>query len=255
MPHVKGSDVLGPTSTLRIRGSDRLVRLSYIFQDDDGSRIGVTSGWLHIEARRASEDCRPDVLHDDGLAGILNPPFDPAGDHARSKLLVLGAGFLTGSFALARDARVSDQFSLGCNRSISPMESLAGDEVRILGEGLVGTVLDELENLRTGSGIVYPLLRLQRSPSDLSRSDPGIRNGAMVTTRDEALIGVIVGLSKDRCTYSVAPIADVLNWHRLSFLEPSNAGIQPSPLTQPHTVTLPLLPGNVDQRYRALVDA
>jgi hypothetical protein len=223
--------ILEPTSILYTIENGRRARLSYVFEDDDRFRVGLTSSWLSpsLNANLAfgeQKNAWPAIFH--GAEAIGHISTGPIGkDYARDLTRdpgpsILRAGILTCTFTLNDAVQVSDQFRNRSEGRIEKIEGIISGEAYILGEGPVGRMLDDLEHLEIEKKTIYPLLRLERSTSDFSRSETGVRNGAMVTTSTGSLIGVIVGRSKDSRVYCVAPILDVLDWHRLNFASQSD---------------------------------
>jgi len=228
--------LINSSSILELKGSDRLTRLSYVFADDDGRTIGLTSRWIWSPDGKLlrSSPCiteRPEVFVGGRVVGNLNPDYDKCvfGDERPANLdpQLFRAGAVTCSLTIRPEVKIGDEFEFAPEVKIEPITSVVGSDVNILGGGVVGTIQEGVEHLRFMGKIIYPLLRLQRSPADLLKGSGGIRIGAMVTALNNALIGVIVGASEDHRLYSVAPITDVLEWHHLQFRKRPEKKVNP----------------------------
>lgn len=202
---------------LKIRDVDHSVRLSYVFEDNGGSLRGLTTAQLVSVSDPLSYYLgwplreRPEVLADNAVVGILDSYRD-LGMPDIENPSILRAGALTCSFTLLDDIELDSSVS-SAYATLASIESSVGQPMYISGEGCIGMLLDEFTNLRWAERHIYPVLQLKRTDHDLESSN--LRNGALVTTADGALVGIIVARYSEKRFYAVAPIEDILEWHSL----------------------------------------
>ncbi|MET4323606.1 hypothetical protein [Bradyrhizobium sp. RT5a] len=208
---------LNAHTQLKIRNTDHSVRLSYVFEDHGGTLKGLTTAQIVSASDPLSYHLgwplpeRREVLADQAVVGILDSYRD-LGMPDTEDPSILRAGALTCAFTVLDDIEL-DSSIYAMSAKIASIDSSVGQPIHIAGEGLVGTLLDEFTNLSWGGRHIYPLLQLERTDQDLESSN--LRNGAMVTTADSALVGVIVARYSARRFYAVAPIEDILDHHKL----------------------------------------
>ncbi|MCE8006399.1 hypothetical protein [Aestuariivita sp.] len=234
--------MLGPTTTLRSTSGTRSVRLSYIFEDDGGCRKGLTvRGILPNQALIAGRWTdryinRQNILISSGeVVGILDPEFRPDTiTEEDSEHEALSSGVLTRIFTIATDIEFDNRFRDQVRNQIADLSVCAGEAMFDICGDNIGTLLHPLTHMNWCDRRVYPLLRLERTERDLAGPNDRIRNGAMLTAENGALVGVIVSISKDSQFYYIAPIQDVLEWHRLRRLplvDDSDTANEPFPLS------------------------
>ncbi len=218
--------MLGMDTLLTLGGGGHRVRLSYVFEDDNGCRKGLTVRRLlpdpssHRNMPPTSQ--RPGVHVAGGTRiGILDPeawerePFDVDNFEDQSPI---SAGALTCVFTISHGVPISSAFRSTGGRRTVDLADCAGEVAHFSDGARVGTILNELNHLRCQDQCIYPVLRLERSKDDLLDPHPSIRNGAMLATDEGALIGIVVSVFDAGKHYALAPIRDVLEWHGLRFL-------------------------------------
>jgi hypothetical protein len=238
--------MLRMNTLLTLESGGRRVRLSYVFEDDYGCRKGLTVRRLLPDPPTASHPNTSPTsqrlgVHTAGGAkvGILDPehwesePQHPKDLHDQGPLSV---GVLTCVFTISRGVDIGPTFRRADRGRVVDLTNCAGQAAHWDGKR-IGTILDQLNHLQLNDQCVYPLLCLERSNSDLVDQTSSIRNGAMVATEKGALIGIIVSIFDGGKFYAVAPIQDLLEWHRLRFLredvEEPDQGPRPAPRSTP----------------------
>ncbi|QQO14032.1 hypothetical protein JJB99_32745 [Bradyrhizobium diazoefficiens] len=230
--------MLNSTSLLKVNDANHSVRLSYVFEDYGGARKGLTTAQLVSTKDPLSFSAgwpireRRQVFVQGADVGILDAYRDLGTDDLENPDVLRG-GALTCAFTVSDKVRVDA--SVGSpNVQIVEWDDCAGQTAYILGEGAVGTLLDELTHLRWGGRHIYPLIQLRRSDQDM-RENRAIRNGAMVTTANSSLVGVIVAIYDEGTRYAVAPITDILDWHHFRLPQAPDELFSPpeEPATKP----------------------
>jgi hypothetical protein len=208
-------------SLLNVDGYEYPFRLSHILKRYDNGLVGLTSIWPFLTARNAKAVRLAGSNVEIGAAEA--PPWnildfadvdeDQAAGESRT------SGILTMPFELLSSAEIPLSFASD-DRKALPYFSAIGVTAFIGGVqvGVIGDYSDFIE-LRSDTVRlqVFPLLRLERTPTDILERNSDVRNGAMVCDDQGNYIGVIINLIEDGTAYSIAPIEQILNHHTLAF--------------------------------------
>lgn len=219
--------MLWEKTLLTVEGGDYPVRLSYVLADDSGCIKGLTVRSLLPDPSQSTNGAIPAVrprVHVNGgaVVGILDPErsgMEPGEENENQDRSPISSGALTCIFTIPKGVIMNYPFRPPGGRCIADLADCAGVSAHLISEVEIGTILDQLNYLQWKQRCVYPLLRLKRSEEDLENPDSLVRNGAMVSTRDGALVGIIVSIFDRNKFYAVAPIRNVLEWHQLHVMQ------------------------------------
>lgn len=221
--------MLTTDTLLSLPKGDHCVRLSYVFEDDHGCRKGLTVRQLLADpfpSNDGEQECniqRSAVHLENGtLVGFLDPEltdpatFEPGETGSRN---LMSSAAMTCIFTISDKVEIDAVFHFEREGEIANLADLTGTSAHIIGVGPIGKIKDEFNYLQLEGRCVYPLMRLDRSDEDKTSPNPGVRNGAMVTTECGDLVGVIVSVFNEGGSYGIVPIRDVLEKHRLRFMQ------------------------------------
>jgi len=191
-----------------------------VFVDDVGNIKGLTV--IRVLPRAAPMDesepeITPVFLEAEERIGLMDPFWWQHPENVSMDVFPNG-GAMTCTFTLDNDLELDDSSWHRENAKIARRDSYLEKPVQLADGKTIGKIINETNYLSLGELSMYPLLKLQRSNSDRA-NEKGPRNGAMVFAQDGGMIGIIVAMFGDGEYYSVAPIADVMEWHKLRFLD------------------------------------